>query len=124
MHDLARLAQEHTSLGEIYDLVGVAEDFTATLRTELDYCREGRNADRFRASFVDESNLQIPHIYWDYSTQRVLVMERIAGIEINDVVALGVGILGATRRRSVSRFVDAIFSANIAPHSPGNCLVI
>jgi ubiquinone biosynthesis protein len=54
----------------------------------MDYLREGRNADRIRASFVDEPNLHIPRIYWDYTTRRVLVMERIEGIKIDDVEAL------------------------------------
>ncbi|MBN1311487.1 MAG: AarF/ABC1/UbiB kinase family protein [Anaerolineae bacterium] len=85
--ELARAARP-TTLGQIYDFVAIAEDFSFTLRSELDYRREGRNADRFRANFVDEQYLYIPHVYWDLSTPRVLVQERIQGIKIDDVAAL------------------------------------
>jgi ubiquinone biosynthesis protein len=74
LSDLAHLLQERTPLGELYDLPQIAEDFATTLRDELDYRREGRNADRFRANFADKSHLYIPHIYWDFTTRRVLVL--------------------------------------------------
>jgi ubiquinone biosynthesis protein len=88
LYDLARLAQERTSLGEIYNLVEIAEDFAATLRAEMDYRREGRNADRFRGNFADEAHLYIPRVHWDYTTRRVLVLERITGVKIDDVAGL------------------------------------
>ena len=86
--DVAHLLQEHTPLGEIYDLPGVAEEFAVTLQAELDFFREGRNADRLRANFADEPYLYIPQIHWDFTTHRVLAMERIRGIKIDDVEAL------------------------------------
>ncbi len=86
--DLARLAQRHTPLGQIYDLEDIAEDFAYTLRNELDYRREGRNADRFRKNFQDEPHLYVPLVYWEYTTSRVLVLERIYGIKIDDIQAL------------------------------------
>ncbi len=86
--DLARLAQRHTPLGQIYDLEDIAEDFAYTLRNELDYRREGRNADRFRRNFQEEPHLYIPRVYWEYTTERVLVLERIRGIKIDDIQAL------------------------------------
>ncbi|MFM8427915.1 MAG: ABC1 kinase family protein, partial [Chloroflexota bacterium] len=80
MASLAASAQT-SSLGKIYDLTGIADDFSFTLRNELDYQREGRNADRLRESFAGQENLlYIPKVYWELSTQRVLVMERIQGI--------------------------------------------
>lgn len=77
-----------TPLGKVYDFVSIADDFAFTLRNELDYHREGRNADRFRENFAGESHLYIPQVYWDFSTRRVLVLERIHGIKINDIPAL------------------------------------
>jgi ubiquinone biosynthesis protein len=77
-----------TQLGKMYDFVSMADDFAFTLRNELDYHREGHNADRFRKNFSGESHLYIPHVYWDFSSQRVLVMERIYGIKIDDIPAL------------------------------------
>ena len=85
---LAARAQA-TSLGKVSDFTGIADDFGFTLRNELDYQREGRNADRLRESFADDDQLlYIPKIYWELSTRQVLVMERIDGIKISDIPAL------------------------------------
>jgi ubiquinone biosynthesis protein len=128
LYDLARLAQERTPLGQIYDLAAIADDFGATLRTELDYRREGRNADRFRANFKGESYLHIPRVYWDYTTRRVLVLERISGIKIDDLAALDAA--GYDRQRIAlhcARMIvkeileDGFFHAD--PH-PGNFMVM
>ena len=88
MASLAASAQT-TSLGNVYDFMGIADDFSFTLRNELDYQREGRNADRLRESFSGQEHLlRIPKVYWALSTQHVLVMERINGIKISDIPAL------------------------------------
>jgi ubiquinone biosynthesis protein len=80
--DLAGLAQ-HTAWGKVYDPVEIVTQFALTLQNELDYQREGINADRFRENFRTERHLYIPEIYWDFSTSRVLVMERIVGVKID-----------------------------------------
>lgn len=85
--DLARLGQ-NTSLGKIYDLPELAADFALILRAELDYRREGRNADRFRDNFRQEPYLYIPQVYWEYTTEQVLAARRLTGIKIDDVEAL------------------------------------
>jgi ubiquinone biosynthesis protein len=85
---LAASAQA-SALGKVSDFTGIADDFSFTLRNELDYQREGRNADRLRESFAGAKHLlYIPKIYWQLSTRQVLVMERIYGIKINDIPAL------------------------------------
>jgi ubiquinone biosynthesis protein len=128
LYDLARLAQERTPLGEIYDLVEIVEEFAVSLRAELDYRREGRNADRFRANFAKEKHLYVPRIYWDYTSRRVLVQERIRGIKINDIAALDAA--GYDRHQIAlhsARFIikevleDGFFHAD--PH-PGNIVVM
>jgi len=128
LFDLARLLQTRTPLGELHDLPEIAGEFAATLRAELDFYREGRNADRFRANFADEPYLYIPRVYWEYTTRRVLVLERISGIKIDDIEALdGVGYdrhriaLHATRMIVKEVLEDGFFHAD--PH-PGNFVVM
>jgi len=125
---LARLIQERTSLGKIYDMPGIVEEFAVTLRAELDFWREGRNADRFRANFTAEHNLHIPKIYWDLTTRHLLVMERISGIKIDDIEALDAA--GYDRHRialHAARMIvkevldDGFFHAD--PH-PGNFIAM
>ena len=126
--DLARLLQTHTPMRELYDLPEIAEEFATTLRAELDFYREGHNADRFRANFSDESFLCIPQVYWDYTTRRVLTLERIYGIKIDDIEALDAA--GHDRHRIALHTVrmivkevleDGFFHAD--PH-PGNFVVM
>jgi ubiquinone biosynthesis protein len=128
LSSLAANAQA-SSLGRSYDFTGIADDFSFTLRNELDFQREGRNADRLRESFVhDKHLLYIPKVYWHLSTRQVLVMERIQGIKINDVPALDAA--GYDRHKvalhSASATVkqvleDGFFHAD--PHS-GNYLIM
>ncbi len=87
LSELATVAQR-TPLGQVYDIVGIVDDFSHTLHNELDYRREGRNADRFRSNFAGERHLYVPIVYWDYTTRRVLVLERIQGVKIDDLSAL------------------------------------
>jgi ubiquinone biosynthesis protein len=128
INDLARLAQERTSLGEIYDLADLADEFSSALRIELDYRREGRSADRFRNNFADEPKLYVPQVYWDFSTRNVLVLERISGIKISDIQALEAA--GYDRHRiatTAAQFIikqvleDGFFHAD--PH-PGNLVIM
>ena len=128
MADAARLLQERTLLGELYDLPGIVEEFAATLRAELDFYREGHNADRFRANFASEPYLYIPRVYWEYTTRRVLVMERIRGIKIDDIAALDAAgydryRIGLHAARMIIKEVleDGFFHAD--PH-PGNFFVM
>jgi len=87
LKDLAAFAQ-HTEWGELNQPEDIAEEFSLSLRNELDYGREGRNADRFRENFAGDERLHVPTIYWDYSTRLVLVMERLEGIKVDNIPAL------------------------------------
>jgi ubiquinone biosynthesis protein len=88
LQDVAYLMQSFTPLGRIYDLPAIAEDFAETLRTELDYQLEGQHADYFRENFVDDPDVYIPEIYWEFTTNKVLTMERLYGIKVDDVERL------------------------------------
>ena len=121
-------AAQSTELGKIYDFVNIADDFAHTLRDELDYRREGRNADRFRANFAQENHLYVPRVYWDHTTRRMLVLERIRGIKLDDIGALDDA--GYDRHRVAlhsARIIikevleDGFFHAD--PH-PGNFVVM
>lgn len=122
--DLAALAQERTALGAQYNLVDLAWEFSTTLRSELDYRREGRNADHFRRNFVGSPLVYIPTIYWDYTSARVLTSERLYGVKINDLA--GLERAGLDRKRlahnSMQLILQEIFSHGFFhgdPH-PGN----
>ena len=114
-----------------YDVEGLADEFAETLRAELDYLRDGRNAERFAATFADDAEVHIPRVFWETSTSRVLTLERVRGINIappvSDLAALDAA--GVDRRAMAERatrivaqmvFDDGFFHAD--PH-PGNFFI-
>lgn len=126
--DLAHLAARRTPLGDYYDVEAWIEEFAFTLRTELDYVREGRNADRIRRNFATEPNVCVPRVYWEFTTRRVLTLEAIQGIKITDLPALEAS--GLNRRRiaenSVKILLTEVFEHGFFqadPH-PGNFFVL
>jgi len=127
LEDMAALAQ-HTSLGETYNPVDIVTEFSFTLQDELNYLREGRNADRFRNNFTHEPFLYIPKVYWELTTKRVLVLERLRGVKIDDVAGMkAAGLdpsqvaLNAARIIIKEVMTDGFFHAD--PH-PGNFFVL
>jgi len=88
LSNMAEWLSAHSSLGQLYDLPTLMGEFAFRLRNELDYVREGRNANIFRKNFKDEPTIYIPYVYWDLTTEQVLTMERVSGIKINDVEAM------------------------------------
>lgn len=126
--DLARMAQERSVIARQYDLVTIAEELAWTLRGELDYEREGRNADTFRRQFAGNPDVVIPVIHWSHTTNRVLTMQRLTGHTIDDVESL--------KRLDIDLHDLAVRSANLVlaeifehgfyhadPH-PGNFFVL
>jgi ubiquinone biosynthesis protein len=122
--DLAALAQERTTLGEQYDLVELAWEFSNTLRDELDYTREALYAERFQRSFANTATVYIPTVYWRYTSHRVLTIERLYGIKINDIAALDAAGIDRKKlaRHSLELVLAEIFEYGFFhadPH-PGN----
>lgn len=66
----------------------VYEDLKKTITRELDYESEGRNAEAISARFEENPHVEFPEIYWEYTTPKVLCMERMRGIKILDVEAI------------------------------------
>lgn len=126
--DLAHLAATRTALGEYYNLEDWVEEFAYTLRNELDYTREGNNAGRIRRNFATEPALHVPQVYWELSTPRVLTMEELRGVKINNLAALDAA--GLDRRciaeNSVRIMLTEVFNHGFFhadPH-PGNFFVL
>jgi predicted unusual protein kinase regulating ubiquinone biosynthesis (AarF/ABC1/UbiB family) len=113
---------------EFIDLLAVYREFKRTVYEEIDYVTETANAKRFKEMFKDDPNIYIPGVYEDYTTRRVLVLEWIDGIKINDYAAIeaaGVSRLEVARRTVRAYFYqffnEGFFHAD--PH-PGNIFVL
>jgi ubiquinone biosynthesis protein len=127
LKNLAARAHRRWKPASRLDLVGLADELAQSLRAELDYLHEGRNAERIAASFADDPDAQIPKVFWETTTSRVITLERIRGMKITDVAALDAA--GIDRRELAQRatrvmakmvFEDGFFHAD--PH-PGNYFI-
>lgn len=127
LENLAARASRRWDAAAGYDLVGLADEFARTLRAELDYLQEGRNAERFAANFAGDPDVQIPRVFWETTTSRVLTLQRIRGMKISDLEALDTA--GIDRRALAERatrvtaqmvFQHGFFHAD--PH-PGNFFI-
>lgn len=99
----------------------------ATLR-ELDFIIEGRSADKFAKLFANEPWVHIPRIYWDHTSRRVLTMEFIDGVKIDQTEELSR--MGCDRRqisiRAVRAFLKQIYEGGFFhadPH-PANVFIM
>lgn len=124
---VVNFAKRYPKINAAVDLEQIYNEFVETTMDELDYIKEGRNADTFRANFSADDRFYVPQIYWEYTTQRVLTMEFIEGYKVNDFEALEKAGLDRERLADtlIAAFVqqilqDSFFHAD--PH-PGNLLV-
>lgn len=114
--------------GEFIDLMGFFHEFKRTVYEEIDYVTEATNAKRFKEMFKDDPTIYIPSIYDDYTSPRVLVLEWIDGIKINDYQALEAAHIDRLEvaKRTVNTYFYQFFIAGFFhadPH-PGNIFVL
>lgn len=88
LQSIARRAQRAWDWAERYDLEALVREFSETMKRELDYRLEARNAQRFALMFERSSDIHIPKIFSEYCTDEIITMERIRGIKIADRAAL------------------------------------
>ncbi|MFF2633819.1 ABC1 kinase family protein [Microbacterium sp. NPDC058021] len=84
LNNIATRAARVWETARTYDIPGIMREFGDTLRAELDYLREARNAERFATNFAERPEVIIPRVYWDTTTSRVLTLERMSGIKVSD----------------------------------------
>jgi ubiquinone biosynthesis protein len=85
LQNLANMASRHWQAAANYNFPGLVSQFALSLRRELDYLAEGRNAERIAANFAANEDVHIPRVFWDTTTSRVLTLERIVGIKVDDL---------------------------------------
>ena len=110
------------------DWEGMLREFHSTVFEEMDYVREGRNADRFRQNFRTWRAVRVPKVYWSHTSTKVLTLEFIRGTKVLDVEGLRARRISAVKvnRLLVRTYLkqlleDGFFHAD--PH-PGNLLVM
>ena len=124
LYTLAELANKYWKEAKRLKPLEVVQEFDHTIHDELDLVREAANASQLRRNFAGSDQLYVPDVYWDYTRQNVMVMERIYGTPIGKIEVLrerGVD-LKLLAERGVEIFFAQVFRDNFfhADMHPGN----
>lgn len=127
LKELAEAVSGRLEFAGRYDIPGIVEEFSQTLRAELDYVREAHNAERFAQNFANEPGLHIARVYRETSTSRVLTLERMRGTKISDVASLD---KQGIDRPALARFATDVVMRMVCEHGffhadphPGNFFI-
>jgi predicted unusual protein kinase regulating ubiquinone biosynthesis (AarF/ABC1/UbiB family) len=112
---------------QVMDIRGLYREFSRTVYEELDYQREGRNAERFAQVFAADPSIVVPGVIWEYSSPRVLTLEWMDGIKITCVAELDAAGVDreALARHLVGAYIHQVLEVgyfHADPH-PGNIFV-
>ncbi|SFA40153.1 2-octaprenylphenol hydroxylase [Parageobacillus thermantarcticus] len=128
LQDLAILAERRLEWAARYQIRDMVDEFSRSLRAELDYTIEARNAEKISNQFKNDPNIYIPKVFWEYSTKKVLTMEYVEGVKFNELERLKQN--GYNLKKLAERLAKAIFQQIFIegffhgdPH-PGNVLVL
>jgi ubiquinone biosynthesis protein len=104
---VAYLMERYIPESVFFNPKGIVEEFARTVRKELDFTEEARNCVRFGRNFAGSPDVCIPRIFSEFTTEKILVMERIDGVRIDDIE--GIKNLGLDRARLAQVGVNAYF---------------
>jgi len=128
LHTTAGLAERHLSDIKMYNPVGFVDEFSKSIRNELDYTLEARNMERFAHNFADDNTVRIPKVYWEYSTGRIITMEFLEGVKVSHIDELenhGYNIKSIAQK-GAQAYLKQIFTHRFFhgdPH-PGNIFIL
>jgi ubiquinone biosynthesis protein len=105
LYQAARLLRERVKALEFMDPQELVDEFARSIRLELDYGHEARNAEAFHRNFARDERVVVPRVVRQYSTSRILTLEFLNGTKVAD---LDLDSMRAEERRDISyRLADA-----------------
>ncbi|MGF9712066.1 2-polyprenylphenol 6-hydroxylase [Paenibacillus naphthalenovorans] len=128
LQDLAALAEHRLEWAARYQIRNMVDEFSKSLRAELDYTMESRNAEKIAKQFGNDPAIYVPKVFLEYSAKKVLTMEYVDGVKLNEPDKLKQ--YGYNPKNLAERLAKAIFHQIFNngffhgdPH-PGNVLVL
>ncbi len=85
MYQAAKLVKERIRALDFIDANEIVDEFSRSIRQELDYRLEARNADGFHKNFAGHPHVAVPKVYWSYTRSRVLTLEYLDGVQLADL---------------------------------------
>lgn len=127
LYFLANLAMRYWKKGKRFKPVQIVAEFEESILGELDLMREAANASQLRRNFHFSPLLYVPEIYWPYTHNNAIVMERIHGIPIRNIAQLKKHNVNLKRlaERGIEIFFTQVFRDSFfhADMHPGNIFV-
>jgi len=84
LKDIAQLLEKHIPESRQYEPVGIVDELARSTRKEINFLYEARNIEIFARNFEGNSTIFIPRVFWEFTTRKMITMERIEGIKITD----------------------------------------
>jgi ubiquinone biosynthesis protein len=81
----ARFLERRSETMRDYNLAAIAEELAHSVREELDYKIEGRNAERLRLNLESDPRFVVPRVFWSLTSRRVITLEYLDGIQFNQI---------------------------------------
>jgi ubiquinone biosynthesis protein len=88
LKDIAALLEKHIAESRQYEPVGLIDELARSTRKEINFLLEARNIEIFARNFSDDERIFVPRVFWDYTSSRMITMERIEGTKITDTEKL------------------------------------
>jgi predicted unusual protein kinase regulating ubiquinone biosynthesis (AarF/ABC1/UbiB family) len=85
---VARWLSQVSLVSDRVDMPALVEEFAVTSLEEIDYLHEAASAERFAQDFADDVRVSVPDVVWERTTRRVLTLQDVTAIKINDVDGL------------------------------------
>jgi len=85
LYQAAKITKERVRALDFVDARGLVDEFGRSIRQELDYRHEARNAQTFHRNFAGDPHVRIPKVIWGYTRARVLTLEYLEGMQIQDL---------------------------------------
>ena len=127
MKKLAKKAEDHSLDAGRLRLLELVKEYEAVIKTELDMRVEASNMRQTKRNFKGNSLLYVPEVYLEYSTEKVLVMEKISGIPVDNLNSLKEKDINLKllSERGVEIFLKQVFVDNFfhADMHPGNIFI-
>jgi ubiquinone biosynthesis protein len=85
LYQAARIAKERVRALDFIDTRQLVDEFARSIRQELDYRLEARNAATFHRNFAGHPHVHVPRVHWSYTRSRVLTLEWLDGTQVADI---------------------------------------
>lgn len=127
LYYIANLLERYLPESQLFNPKGIVDEFSRSISREMDFLHEANSIERMASQFRGEEAIFIPEVIREYTTRKVLTMERIKGIRIDDIDSL---LKEDIDPREVARKVADVYLRQVLIHGffhadphPGNIFV-